>query len=123
MLLLNVTKQYVIYIEPQLFSHVSNSIFHENTSHKVNILVITEIPKLAFFTANRTWNLFHLACPALDHPGDEQGGEDVDGGGEESRDDAGGEEGQNGTACSLEKTRPENEKLFICLHLHFTAQA
>ena len=110
-------------VSPQLFSHVSNSIVNENMSHKVNILVITEIPKLAFFTANRTWNLFHLACPALDHPGDEQGGEDVDGGGEESRDDAGGEEGQKGTACSLQKTRPENEKLFICLHLHFTAQA
>ena len=67
--------------------------------------------------------MFHLACPALDHPGDEQGGEDVDGGGEESRDDAGGEEGQKGTACSLQKTRPENEQLYICLHLHFTAQA
>ena len=87
-------------------------------SHKVNILVITEIPKLAFFTANSTWNLFHLACPALDHPGDEQGGEDVDGGGEESRDDAGGEEGQKGTACSLEKTRPEKKNcIFVCIYI------
>ena len=89
-------------------------VFLTQSSNKVNILVITEFTILSFVISNNT---FHLTSPTLNHPSNEQGGEYVDGGGEEGGDDAGGKEGQKSSACSLEKTRPENEKerYLVCI--------
>ena len=89
-------------------------VFLRRSSHKVNILVITKLTIQSFIISNNT---FHLTSPALNHPSNEQGGEYVDGGGEEGGDDAGGKEGQKSSACSLEETIPEKEKerYFACI--------
>ena len=89
--------------------------YQTKLSHKVNILVVTEVTTLSLIVSANSTGCSHLTCPALNHPSNEQGGKYVEGGGKEGGDDAGGKEGQESSPCSLEKTRPENLKCYTCI--------